>query len=155
MKIRQSLAALGLAGALMLQSLPASSQDAVPASVSSLEGEIHSVVNGGYWSDSEDEGFIRAVIVAEGLEHVNHSLYLQWVKVDIEEQSYVLSASVGIKEINSGHAENYVLELKREDSELGTLRMMVVVTRVRSGGEIKYLLTADGAEGSYKITKIN
>ena len=153
--MRRFFAQLTLVCALMFQVAPVSGQDAVPESAKSLAGEIHTVLYGGYWSNGGDEGFFRAVVIAEGVEHVNHSLYLQWVKVDIEQQSYVLSSSVSIEEINTGHAENYVLELTREESVFGTLRMTVVVTRVRSGGEIKYRLTANGAEGAYKITRIN
>jgi hypothetical protein len=152
MKPLQLFGALALA--TVLHGTPASSQEAVPRAVASLDAHVHTVLAGGYWWNDEAEGFFRAAVIADGVEHVDHSLYLQWVKIDPDKDAYAVAASAGVDEIRAGDGEGGLIELSHDDSEFGTLRMTVIVKRDRSNDDLKFRLSADGTLGAYTIEPI-
>ncbi len=125
----------------------------VPADINQVPTSIVQLISGGYWSQGEQEGFFRAIVAAAGTEHVNHSMYLQWVQIDLQSGNSTIKASTGVDELNLDHTQGHLLEVKREDSELGSLRLSIVVSRARSDDKLTYVLTADGAAGKYKITQ--
>ena len=135
---------------------PLASQEAVPGSVTALAADIVGVEAGGYWSSGSTEGFYRAVVTSAGVEHVNNSIYLQWVKVNLDDATYEIASSVPINEINVGHTEGYLIDVTRDkEAEIGSLLMTVTVNRARSGDTITYQLTADGQFGKYKLARTN
>ena len=80
----------------------------MPGNVTSLGSDVHSVVHGGYWSSGETEGFYRAVVTTAGFEHVSHSLFLQWVRINLEQGTYEVAATVPIKEIYAEQAQGHL-----------------------------------------------
>ncbi|NNE25048.1 MAG: hypothetical protein HKN11_20800 [Rhizobiales bacterium] len=135
---------------------PLAGQETVPGSVTALAADIVGVEAGGYWSNGSTEGFYRAVVTSAGVEHVNNSLYLQWVSVNLDDASYAIAASVSIDEINVSHTQGYLIDVARDkETEIGTLRMKITVHRSRSGDTTTYQLTADGQLGKYKLAKVN
>jgi len=52
---------------------------------------------------------LRVVVVAGGVEHVGHRLFLQWLRSDAKTQSYELVRTVNVTELNL--AQGYLLEV--------------------------------------------
>lgn len=152
MKALQLFGALALA--TTLHGTPASSQEVVPNAVGSLDAHVHTVVAGGYWLNDAAEGFFRAVVIADGVEHVDNALYLQWVAIDPDKDAYAVAASVGVGEINAGRGGGGLIDLSQAESEFGTLELIVVVRHERSNDDLRFRLSADGTLGAYEIEEI-
>jgi len=119
---------------------------------SALNPVVHSVVNGGYWSQGDREGFLRAIVIAGGTEHVSHTLFLQWVSTESTTGKQVIAATISIDEISANSSEGKLIVLKRdENADFGTFRATIIVTGTRSQSENKYLLTSDDHIRSYKL----
>lgn len=145
---------LGLTVAVAFYGDPVVGGEAVPTSVKSLDAHIHTVVAGGYWSKGDAEGFFRAVVAADGVHQVSHKLYLQWVKIDPDKGSYAVAASIGIRQVNADHAGGDLIDLTRDDSELGTFQMLVVVKREGAKEDLRFRLSANETFGTYTIREI-
>ena len=63
----------------------------------------------------------------------------------------VITAATGVGELNEGDTQAHLLEVKQVESELGTLRLSIVVSRERSNEKLSYVLAADGTPGKYKF----
>jgi len=114
--------------------------DQVPAS-------IHSAMSGGYWKAGKDEGFFRVVVVAGGVEHVWHRLYIQWLRSDARTQSYELIRTVNVKELNIG--QGYLLEVKTSFGEFNSFKIDITAKSLRVKTR-KFAITAKG-DGEYVI----
>ena len=123
----------------------------VPADINQIPASIVQLISGGYWSRDKQEGFFRVIVSSAGTEHVGHSLYLQWVQVDPESGNAVITAATGVGELNQGDTQTHLLEVKQVESELGTLRLSIVVSRERSNDKLSDVLAADGTPGKYKF----
>ena len=146
---------VALVGMITISSDVLAGQGGIPETVRELGTDIAAVESGGYWSRDSEEGSFRLVVTAAGIEHVNHRLFLQWIKNNIDDGTQVVVSTVSIDEINSGQSEGYVIDLARDkDAKFGTLRVKVSARRERSNDKITYELTADGRVGRYKLTKM-
>ncbi|MCP4936681.1 MAG: hypothetical protein GY927_21385 [bacterium] len=144
--------AAALAATIAFSGSTMGAKHAIPRSVTSLAADISTVEAGGYWSRGSSEGFYRVIVKAAGVEHVKHSLFLQWIKTNIEKGSYSVVKSVSIKEINTRYSQGYTIKLSRDKkAKFGTLRVKILVSRERSKGTITYALAADGRVGKYKL----
>ena len=132
---------------ICLHSLPSSAQDESFKAVEKTPVTIHSLASGGYWSVGKDEGFFRAVITADGVEHVVHRLYIQWLKNDANTQGYELVRTVNVKELNLGHG--YVMRVKTSFGDINSFKIDVTANS-RSGEEKHYAITAKG-DGKFII----
>jgi hypothetical protein len=107
---------------------------AVPAS-------IHTVDAGGYWARGKEEAFFRIVVIAAGVEHVVHRLYLQWLTVDSDSQEYRVVRTTPVKEINEGHCSS-VLEVKPDFANVGQLKVAIAAKPRGRSPERRFVLTA-------------
>ncbi len=155
MRRRKSITAASMMILLGLAGTPALSQNALPSEVSSLPAAVHQVVSGGYWSKDGAEGSFRVVVLSGGVEHINHDLYLQWIKVDPETGGSSVVHSLGIKQINDGHAEGYVLKVVHDESEFDVFRLRIEVNRTRSRDTLNFRLDATAEPGSYTINQVD
>ena len=108
---------------------------------------IHSVMSGGFWTLGKDEGFFRALVIAGGVEHVSHRLYLQWLRIDAKTRSYDLLRTVNVKELNLG--QGYVLEVKTSFGDFNAFK--VDVTANSRGGQAKKIAITLKGDGKYAI----
>jgi len=126
---------------------PAFSQNEAFEAAEKVPASIHYVNAGSYWQQGKKEGFFRAVVVAGGVEHVSHRMFLQWLQIDPDTQAYELVRTVNVKELNLG--QGYVLEVKPVPTDFGSFR--IDVTANARGGSAKKFSIKAGADGSYKI----
>jgi hypothetical protein len=145
---RQMIISLALATALTVASAEAGAQDALLGDSKALPASIHKVEAGGYWSRGKEEGFFRVVVVAGGVEHVVHRLYLQWLAVDPDSQKYRVVRTIPVREINKGHGS--VLEVKSTFADLGRLKVAITARRRGGGPAKRFVLTAQ-ADGTYSL----
>ncbi len=108
---------------------------------------IHSVMSGGYWTLGKDEGFFRVVVVAGGVEHVSHRLYIQWIRVNLKTQGYELIRTVNVKELNVGHG--FVLEVKTSFGDINSFKIDITANG-RGGNAQRFAITVKG-DGKYAI----
>jgi hypothetical protein len=134
-----------------LAALPARCGE-IPPAIGAMDAGVHAVVSGGYWSSDGKEGFFRAIVTAEGIAAVNHSLFVQWMGINIEAGTYTVESTVAIDEINAEDSGGHVIAMAMDDTaEFGTLRLLVTVTRPRSEKKTRYALSADGTIGAYRL----
>ncbi len=151
--MKQKLAAFTIALTIGAPASLLAEELSIPGSVKLLSPHIHAVVYGGYWSSANVEGYYRAVVTTAGAEHVSQRLFLQWVRVNLEDGTYKVTATVPVKEINEGDAQGSLIEMKPDkSSKLGKFRMSVKVTKVRSEEVAHFTLASDGRPGEYTIT---
>ena len=149
------VAAITAATALLLTlSLLSSTVQALELTAESIEhlpAEIHQVQSGGYWANADEEGFFRAVVTAAGVEHVSHSLYIQWLKVDSSTQGYVLVRTVLVKELSSTHGNHLKISTSFDDVNLFRIDAEI---HSRDGNRSSHIITVKG-DGKYVIDPDN
>lgn len=129
-------------------------QDVIPDSVTGLPAEVQSVVSGGYWSNSDKEGFFRAVVVAGGIEHVGVKLYLQWLGVDLDRNTVEPLATVPVSEVNASTSGERTFDIKMDrNAEFGTFHLVVTVSQSKPQRQTRFDLTANGKLGTYAVAK--
>jgi sulfur transfer complex TusBCD TusB component (DsrH family) len=111
-----------------------------------VPASVEDVASGGYWTQGGVEGFFRIVVLAYGVEHVVHRLYVQLVAVSSEDQSYRLVSSVSVKEINEGHG--VTLELT---PYFVAGRTAEIVAFPRGGGHGQPYLLIVRDDGGYEL----
>lgn len=126
---------------------PSNAQNEAFEAADQVPASIHSAMSGGYWTAGKDEGFFRVVVVAGGVEHVSHRLYLQWLRIDAKTQSYDLLRTVNVKELNLGHG--FVLEVKTSFGDINAFKIDVTANS-RGGQANKMAITVKG-DGKYAI----
>lgn len=132
---------------LGLTALPAAGQNQAFESAEKTPAAVHSVSTGGFWMSGDDEGFFRTVVIAGGVEHVSHRLFIQWLKNDPATQSYKLVRTVNVRELNL--SATYVLKVTTAFGDIN--RFKISVTANARGREAKrFAITAKG-EGGYTI----
>ena len=133
---------------LCLSTLPSNAQNEAFEAAERIPASVHSAMSGGYWTQGQDEGFFRAVVIAGGVEHVVHRFYIQWLKVDEKTQGYELVRTVNVKELNLEHG--YVLEVKTSFGDVNAFKIEVTA-RSRGGKAKKFSIVARG-NGKYSIS---
>ena len=137
-----------LAMAICLASAPSAAEDDFLTDAKGIPVSIHKVAAGGYWSEAEAEGFFRVVVVAAGVEHVVHRLYIQWLAIDADTQGYHLVRTVGVEEVNGGHGAT--LDVEAAFPDLDRLEVSIKVNP-RGGGPAQSLVLSAGGDGTYTI----
>ena len=132
---------------LCLSSPPSNAQNESFDAAEQVPVSIHHVAAGGFWTLGKDEGFFRAIIVAGGVEHVSHRLYIQWLRVNAKTQSYELVRTVNVKELNLGHG--FVLEVKTSFGDINAFKIDVTANS-RGGKAKRFAITVKG-DGRYAI----
>jgi hypothetical protein len=56
--------------------------DSHSSALPELPASLSSVVTGGQWSDSGNEGFFRIVVLDQGWEHIRSSVFIQWLSAN-------------------------------------------------------------------------
>ncbi len=108
---------------------------------------VHSVSADGFWTSGNAEGFYRTVVVAGGVEHVTHRLFIQWLQNDPGNQRYKLIRTVNVTELNLG--AGHVLDVKTNFGDINLFKISVTATS--RGRKVKrFVITAKG-EGGYVI----
>ncbi len=115
-----------------------------------LSANVHAVVSGGYWSHGGREGFFRTVVMAGGVEHVSHELYLQWLQIDPGTQSYKVIKTAGIPQINDASG-GYVLDVKAAYPESNSLKLTVTARSERYPQAV-FIITGKG-DGSFAVSR--
>jgi hypothetical protein len=130
-----------------LWALPAAGQNKAFESAEKIPAGVHSVSTGGFWNSGTAEGFYRSVVIAGGVEHVSHRLFIQWLQNDSKNQTYQLIRTMNIKELNLG--AGYVLEVK---TSFGDINLFKISVKASSRGSKTKLfdVTAKGG-GGYTI----
>lgn len=146
--VRQTAICLAVAIGFIATTVPTHAQDTLLGDAERVPGRIHKVEAGGYWTRDKQEGFFRVVVVAAGVEHVVHRLYLQWLTIDPDSQDYRLVRTTPVKELNEGHGS--VLEVKTEFPDLGRLKVTINATP-RGGGSVKRFVVAAAGDGAYTL----
>jgi len=132
---------------LCLSALPSNAQNASFEAAEQVPASVHSAMSGGFWTRGKDEGFFRVVVIAGGVEHVAHRLYIQWLKSDTKTQSYALIRTVNVKELNLGHG--HVLEVKTSFGDINSFKIDVTAN-TRDGKARHFAIIAKG-DGKYTI----
>ena len=132
---------------LCLSSSPSGAQNESSDAAEQVPVSIHHVAAGGFWTLGKDEGFFRAIIVAGGVEHVSHRLYIQWLRVNAKIQSYELVRTVNVKELNLGHG--FVLEVKTSFGDINAFKIDITANS-RGGKAKRFAITVKG-DGRYAI----
>ena len=144
---RQFVASFSAIVLLCLSALPSNAQNESFEAAEQVPASVHSAMSGGFWTRGKDEGFFRAVVIAGGVEHVAHRLYIQWLKTDAKKQSYELIGTVNVKELNLGHG--HVLEVKTSFGDINSFKIGVTANS-RGGKAKRFAITAKG-DGKYTI----
>lgn len=132
---------------LCLNAPPSNAQNEAFEAAEQVPAGINSVMTGGFWTLGKDEGFFRVVVVAGGVEHVSHRLYIQWLRSDAKTQGYDLIRTVNVKELNLGHG--FVLEVKTSFGDINSFKIDVTANS-RGGNAKRFAITAKG-DGKYVI----
>ena len=112
--------------------------------------KVHAVVSGGYWSHGGREGFFRTVVMAGGVEHVSHELYLQWLQIDLGTQSNKVIKTAGIPQINDASG-GYVLDVKAAYPGSNSLKL-TVTARSERYPQADFIITGKG-DGSFAVSR--
>lgn len=132
---------------LCLSALPSAAQNESFEDTERVPASIHHVASGGYWAVGGEEGYFRAVVVAGGIEHVVHRLYIQWLRNDMKTQGYKLIRTVNVKELNMGHG--YILKVKTAFGNENAFKIDISA-HSRGGQAKRFAITAKG-DGRYVI----
>jgi len=147
-KIMGPMSVAALAIAICLASAPSAAADDFLTDAKGIPASIHEIAAGGYWSAAENEGFFRVVVVAAGVEHVVHRLYIQWLAIDAETGGYRLVRTVAVEEINGGPGAT--LDIEAAFPDLNRLDLSIEV-HPRGGGPGQSLVLVAGGNGAYEI----
>jgi hypothetical protein len=126
---------------------PSNAQNEAFEAADQVPASIHSAMSGGFWTADKDEGFFRVVVVAGGVEHVWHRLYIQWLRSDAKTQSYELVRTVNVQELNLG--QGYLLEVKTSFGDFNSFKIDVTAKSLRVKTR-RFAITAKG-DGKYMI----
>ena len=126
---------------------PSNAQNEAFEAAEQVPAGINSVMKDGFWTLGKDEGFFRVVVVAGGVEHVSHRLYIQWIRVNSKTQGYELIRTVNVKELNLGHG--FVLEVKTSFGDINSFKIDITANS-RGGKAKRFAITAKG-DGKYTI----
>jgi hypothetical protein len=126
---------------------PSNAQNEAFEAADQVPASIHSAMSGGYWTAGKDEGFFRVVVVAGGVEHVWHRLYIQWLRSDAKTQGYELVRTVNVQELNLG--QGYLLEVKTSFGNFNSFKIEVTAKSLRVKTK-RFAITAKG-DGKYVI----
>ena len=132
---------------ICLSALPSYAQNESFDAAEQVPANVHTVMSGGYWAVGKDEGLFRAVVIFGGVEHVVHRLYIQWLRSDVNTQSYELVRTVNVKELNRGHG--YVLQLKTAFGDTNAFKIDVIANS-RGNAPKNFSITVTG-DGTYSI----
>lgn len=113
----------------------------------SIPPGVHTVMSDGFWTHGDDEGFFRVVVIAGGVEHVSHRLYIQWLRSDPKTQGYELVRTVNVRELNLG--QGFVLQLKTSFGDINAFKINVAANS--RGGEAKRFAITVSGDGKYLI----
>jgi hypothetical protein len=130
-----------------LSSAPSIAQNEPFETAEKVPPSIHHVASGGFWTAGKDEGFFRSVVIAGGVEHVSHRLFIQWLRSDAKTQRYRVVRTVNVTELNLGHG--HVLEVKTSFGEINAFKVDVTANS-RGGKSRRFAITAKG-DGKYAI----
>lgn len=130
-----------------LSASPSNAQNESFDAAEQVPASVHSAMSGGFWTRGKDEGFFRAVVIAGGVEHVAHRLFIQWLKVNSKKQSYELVRTVNVKELNLG--QGFVLEVKTLFGDINSFK--IDVTANSRGGNAKHFAITAKGDGKYVI----
>ena len=132
---------------LFIGTVPANAQNQAFEAAEKVPASVHSTISGGYWSRGKDEGFFRTIVVAGGVEHVTHRLYIQWLRADAKTQRYELIRTVNVKELNL--ERGYFFDVKTSFGDINSFRVDVTA-KTRGGKTKRFAITATG-NGEYSI----
>jgi len=132
---------------LCLSASPSNAQNESFDAAEKVPANVHSAMSGGLWTVGKKEGFFRAVVIAGGVEHVSHRLYIQWLRTDAKTQGYELVRTVNVKELNLGHG--FVLEVKTSFGDINSFKIDITANS-RGGKAKRFAITAKG-DGKYAI----
>lgn len=137
---------------ILLSALPSNAQSESFITAEQVPAGVHNVISGGFWTAGKDEGFFRVVVIAEGVEHVAHRLFIQWIKTDasspnIATKGYELIRTLNVKELNLGHG--HVLKVKTSFGDMNSFKIDVTATS-RDSKIKRFSITAKG-DGKYVI----
>lgn len=132
---------------LCLNASPSPAQNESFEAAEQVPAGIHHASAGGFWNQGKDEGFYRAVVVARGVEHVSHQLFIQWLRTNSKTQDYELIRTVNVKELNLGHG--FVLAVTTSFGDINAFR--VDVTANSRGGKAKRFVITVKGDGKYVI----
>jgi len=130
-----------------LSALPSYAQNESFDAADQVPANVHSAMSGGFWTVGSDEGFFRAVVIAGGVEQVAHRFYIQWLRSDLNTQSYELVRTVNVKELNLGHG--HVLTVKTSFGDINSFKIEIVANS-RGGKAKRFSITAK-SDGKYTI----
>jgi len=128
-------------------STPSNAQNEAFEAAEQVPTNIHSAMSGGFWTAGNGEGFFRVVVVAGGVMHVWHRLYIQWLKSDAKTQSYELVRTVNVQELNLG--QGYLLEVKTSFGDFNSFKIDITAKSLRVKTK-RFTITANG-DGRYTI----
>ena len=126
---------------------PSYAQNVAFEAAKQVPANIHSTISGGFWTAGKDEGFFRVVVVAGGVEHVWHRLYIQWLRSDAKTQSYELIRTVNVQELNIG--QGYLLEVKTSFGDFNSFKIDITAKSLRVKTK-RFAIIAKG-DGKYTI----
>ncbi len=126
---------------------PSNAQNEAFEAAEQIPASIHSAISGGFWTAGKDEGFFRVVVIAGGVEHVSHRLYIQWLRSDAKTQSYELVRTVNVTELNMG--QGYLLDVKTSFGDFNSFKINITAKSLRVKTK-KFAITAKG-DGKYVI----
>lgn len=126
---------------------PSNAQNEAFEAAEQVPASIHSAISGGFWIEGTDEGFFRVVVVAGGVEHVSHRLYIQWLRSDAKTQSYDLIRTVNVQELNLG--QGYLLDVKTSFGDFNSFKIEITARSQRVKTK-KFAISATG-DGKYTI----
>jgi hypothetical protein len=132
---------------LSLSSAPSIAQNEPFETVEQVPPSVHHVASGGFWTAGKDEGFFRSVVIAGGVEHVSHRLFIQWLRSDAKTQRYTVVRTVNVTELNLGHG--HVLEVQTSFGDINAFKVDVTANS-RGGKSRRFAITAKG-DGKYAI----
>ena len=148
MRVRLSLKPGLLASVILLVSASLSlAEDDPSVAVELVPAGVHQVNSGGYWSDDETDGFYRVIVMAGGVEHVSHRLFVQWVWSDESPPAYTVVRTVEIKELDLG--PGHLLDVTTSFGDFDAFKI-AVTSRDRAGKEKSFMIIAKGV-GQYEI----
>lgn len=132
---------------LCLGMVPAKAQNEAFVLAEQIPPNVHSVQAGGFWNEGSKEGFFRVVVIAGGVEHVSHRLFIQWLKTDARSQTYELVRTVNVRELNLGHG--HVLDVGTKFGDINDFK--IKVTANSRGNPKKHFSISVKGDGKYTI----
>ena len=130
-----------------LSAAPSNAQDASFEAAKRVPVSIHTAMAGGFWTHGKEEGFFRVIVIAGGVEHVAHRLYIQWLRTDADKQDYELIRTVNVKELNLG--QGHILKVKTAFGDLNAFKVDVAANS-RGGKTSRFVIRVKG-NGKYVI----